>query len=164
MSLKEQLQKGLLAILVVIVIFTLMTSKSYIDLDSFVMVKLPRNIKLARQYERVANFWHLIGQQAQNLAKDNFKPVDYKSWEDEIEKALELITKAKLDKNHKEKSDEIKKYYYSYKNSFNSLVLLINNRTNIYNQNRVKRNAAAKNMKAEIEALMKSFKDMITDL
>ncbi len=164
MSLKKQLQKGLLAILAVIVVFTLMTSKSYIDLDSFVMEKLPRNIELARHYERVANYWHLIGQQAQNLVRDTYKPVDYKSWEDEIEKSLAIITKASLDKNHKEKSDEIKSFYYSYKNNFESLVSLIKERARIYKQNNEQRNAAAKNMKAEIEALMKSLKDMITDL
>ena len=164
MSLKEQLQKGLLAILVVIVVFTFMTSKSYLDLDAFVMEKLPRNIELARHYERVANYWHLIGQQAQNLVKDTYKPVDYKSWEDEIEKSLTIISKASLDKSHKEKSDEIKSFYYSYKSNFATLVSLINERARIYKQNNEQRNAAAKNMRAEIEALMKSLKDMITDL
>ncbi len=164
MSLKEQLQKGLLVVLAVIVIFTIMTSMSFVDLDSFVMEKLPRNIELARQYERVANYWHLIGQQAQNLARDTYKPVDYKSWEKEIDKALEIIFKANLDKTHKKKTEEIREYYSSYKKNFESLVLIINNRNDIHKQNIVKRNAAAKNMRAEIEALMKSFKDMLSDL
>ena len=164
MSLKEQLQKGLLAALAVIIIFIIMTSKSYIDLDSFVTEKLPHNIELARQYERVANYWHLIGQQAQNLVRDSYKTVDYKPWEEKIEKALEIISKAQLDKTHKEKANEIRHEYSHYIKSFASLERLIINRTNIHNQNTAKRSAATKNMKKEIEVLMKSFKDMITDL
>ena len=141
-----------------------MTSKSYIDLDKFVMEKLPRNIELARQYEKVANYWHFIGQQAQNLVRDSNEIIDYKLWEDEIEKALEIISKASLDKDHKNKSKIIKSYYYTYKNDFDSLILLVNNRSGLIKQNRLNRKEASKRMQTEIEALMKDIKDTISDL
>ncbi len=164
MTLKRQLQRGLLIILGVIIIFILLTSKSYLDLDSFVNKKLPQNIELARQYERVANYWHLIGQQARNLVRDSINSLDYKQCEDEIEKALDIISKSSLDKNHKEKSINIERYYTSYKNDFDYLVLLINQRTNTYKQTNKNRSEAAKRMQAEIDILMKSFRDMISDL
>lgn len=164
MSLKQQLQKGLLAILAVIVIFIIMTSKAYIDLDSFIMEKLPRNIELARQYERVANYWHLVGQQAQNLVRDSYKTQDYKALEEEIQKALEKIDKGALDKLHKEKANEIKREYAHYSKSFASLERLIINRNDIHNRNRVKRSNAVKNMQSEITALTNNFKNMLTDL
>ena len=164
MSLKEQLQKGLLAVLAVIIIFIIMTSKSYIDLDAFVMEKLPQNIELARQYERVANYWHLIGQQAQNLVRESHKTTDYKTWEERIDKALEIIAKANLDKAHKEKANDLRHHYSHYIKSFASLERLIINRNNIHSQNTAKRSAAVKSVRTEIEVLTKNFKEMITDL
>mgnify|MGYP006916124356 CR=1 FL=1 len=164
MSLKEQLQRGLLAALAVIIIFIIMTSKSYIDLDAFVMEKLPQNIELARQYEKIANYWHLIAQQAQNLVKDSYKTVDYKPWEEKIEKALSIIAKANLDKTHRDKANELRHEYSHYTKSFASLERLIINRNNIHNQNTAKRSAAAKSVRTEIDVLMKNFKEMIADL
>ena len=164
MSLKEQLRKGLLVILAVIAIFIIMTSKSYIDLDAFVMQKLPRNIGLARQYERVANYWHLVGQQAQNIVKDSYKTQNYKTWQNEIEKALDLIDKSVNDKIHKDKAREIKTEYSHYTKLFGNLERLVNNRNDIQSRNTAKRRAAAKNMQTDIEVLMKSFKDMLANL
>ena len=164
MSLKDQLRKGLLVILAVIIIFIILISKSYIDLDSFVMEKLPRNIGLARQYERVANQWHLIGQQAQNIVRDSYKNQDSTAWQDEIEKAFDKIEKNLTDKEHKDKAREIRTEYSHYINNFGSLERLVKNRNDIHNKNTAKRSNAAKSMRSEIEALMKSFKDMLSNM
>ena len=101
MSLKTQLRKGLLAILVVIVIFIIMTSKSYLDLDGFVNHKLPINISLARQYEKVVGRWNLLSEQAQLLVKESDTDPNFNLWQTELENSLNFIEESVKEEKHK---------------------------------------------------------------
>lgn len=164
MSLKTQLRKGLLAILVVIVIFIIMTSKSYLDLDGFVNHKLPINISLARQYEKVVGRWNLLSEQAQLLVKESDTDPNFNLWQTELENSLNFIEESVKEEKHKNNAKTIRHIYSSFTRQFASLERLIINRNDIVNKNTAKKINAAKNARTEIEALLKSFKSMIKDL
>ena len=164
MSLKKQLQIGMIAVLVVIVIFMLMTSKSYKDLDEFVLDNLPRNMILARQYDKLVNRWNRMDDTWQGLIKDYESLPSLETWQSDFDNAFNQIGRNLTDSKHKEIFKSIKNDYSSYTQNYNYLERLITNRNNINQRNITKKEAAAKVARNDIEALLKNFRNMIKDL
>ncbi|GAB4269889.1 MAG: hypothetical protein Kow0029_06240 [Candidatus Rifleibacteriota bacterium] len=165
MSLQKRLARGILVILAVILIFMVLTSMSFLDIDSFVAVVLPRNVAIARTYERFADLWGQTFQYAAELFNN------YETRAEGSERLLEENLNNEILKlsnliqipERKEKLSEIKHLCASFTGQLSSYMLLQANRNRIYKNKAISRQRATQGMRQEVINLLDRFKKMLAD-
>lgn len=165
MSLQKRLARWILVILAVFVIFLGLTSFSYYGIDGFITSVLPRNVAIARTYERFADHWNLAFQEARdNLflfesipdqqvteSKDIFQQITGK-----LKNLIELPER-------QGRFREIEHLCASFTSQLSTYYLSLNNRNRLHRKNYINRQKATQGMKNEVVNLLERFKSMLSD-
>jgi serine phosphatase RsbU (regulator of sigma subunit)/HAMP domain-containing protein/phosphate uptake regulator len=165
MSLQRRLTKGISVVLGVILIFMALTSMSYLDIDGFVTTVLPRNVTIARTYERFADNWNQVFQAA-NDSLSIYKDTDenlYKKDIENLENVVERLDNLIQIPERKENLRYLEHLCASFTKQLASYYLLQANRNRLHLKKALSRQKATLGMKAEVINLLDRFKKMLTD-
>ncbi len=165
MSLQNRLARGIAIILAVIVIFMALTSMSYLDIDSFVTVILPRHVTIARTYERFADSWNQAFQNAQDhlLLYENVPENKTIETIDRLNNISSRLNNLIELPDHKESFIELSRFCASFTNQLSSYYLHLNNRNRLHRKKFLSREKATVGMKNELVTLLDRFKSMLSD-
>ncbi|NCB39101.1 MAG: hypothetical protein EOM80_10045 [Erysipelotrichia bacterium] len=165
MSLQRRLTRGISAVLAVILVFMVLTSMSYWDIEGFVQTILPANIAIARSYEKIAGLYAQLGE----IANENFQTVPASIEKDSHAQTLELeqsITKLEAlikDAQRQENLRQVKHLSVSFIKQIASYELLIKSRNRLLKKNSDRRAKASETLRADVISLLDRFKSMMID-
>ncbi|MGM0599669.1 MAG: SpoIIE family protein phosphatase [Candidatus Rifleibacteriota bacterium] len=165
MSLQRRLTKGISVVLGVIVIFMALTSMSYFDIDSFVTTVLPRNVSIARIYQRFADQWNNTHKQAENDYSD-YSSITSEKYKKDLENLDGLLLRLENLVKRKERKQQlytIQNFCGSFSAQLDSYYLLRANRNRISHKQIRERHKAAQGLKSEVVSLLNRFKRMLQD-
>lgn len=166
MSLQQRLARGIFAVLGVILVFMVLTSMSYWDIEGFVNKILPVNITIARSYERLAAGWTQLGEVLIEGLKSG--PVDIDTDNSgkilELEQIIGKIETLISDQQRLEKIRQIKLLFASFSRQLTSYDLLVKSRNRILRKNSDRRAKAVEGLQSDVLSLLDRFKSMMADL
>ncbi|MDD2623804.1 MAG: SpoIIE family protein phosphatase [Candidatus Riflebacteria bacterium] len=162
MRLQQKIARGMLAVLVVVVVFIFLTNKSYNDIEGFLVRDLPINFKIARQYERFAEYWSKVGESIKDHVKFGIdKNISYNEISENLEEYLLSIGELIVLTDDLPAYTEIKYKCMGYMSQIKALELLVNKRNRLQSKFSEKREIATENAKTEILHLLEQFKSMM---
>jgi hypothetical protein len=162
MRLQQKIARGMLAVLVVVVVFIFLTNKSYNDIEGFLVRDLPINFKIARQYERFAEYWSRVGESIKDHVKFGIdKNISYNEISENLEGYLLSIGELIVLTDDLPAYTEIKYKCMGYMSQIKALELLVNKRNRLQSKFSEKREIATENAKTEILDLLEQFKSMM---
>ncbi|PKL42913.1 MAG: hypothetical protein CVV41_12885 [Candidatus Riflebacteria bacterium HGW-Riflebacteria-1] len=167
MSLQSRLTRGITAVLALILVFMLLTSYSYWDIEGFVTSILPVNITIARSYERIAGYWTQLADSAGEsllitVTDDHEAAMTARA--DELIATIKKLDKLVTDAERAQSLRDIVKLSTGFTKQLDSFKLLIKNRNRALQRNATRRAKAADGLRSEVESLLDRFKSMMIDL
>lgn len=166
MSLQQRLARGIFAVLGVILVFMILTSMSYWDIEGFVNKILPVNITIARSYERLAAGWTQLGEVLTESLKSGHadSDIDNSGKTLEIEQIINKIETLITDQQRLNSIKQIKLLFANFSRQLSSYDLLIKSRNRILRKNADRRSKAVEGLQSDVLSLLDRFKSMMTDL
>ncbi|MBU1106761.1 MAG: SpoIIE family protein phosphatase [Candidatus Riflebacteria bacterium] len=167
MSLQRRLTRGISAVLAVILVFMLLTSMSYWDIEGFVTSILPVNIAISRSYERIAGYWVQLAESAEESMS---RPLSDSQETEMVTRADELIEMVKRldnlvdDEERVQSLRSINNLSSAFIKQLDSFKLLLKNRNRALLRNSSRRAKAADGLRSEVVSLLDRFKSMMIDL
>jgi serine phosphatase RsbU (regulator of sigma subunit) len=165
MSLQQQLTRGISVVLGVIAIFMALNLMSFWDIDGFVTNVLPRNVAIARTYERFGDIWNKLFE----TAKDHLSIYDnelIKMPEQDLEVLANTINRLDNLVEAKERQTSLRDLQHlstSYKKQLTAYYLLLTNRNRLQQKKFLKRQKATQGLETEVFNLLDRFKRMLAD-
>ena len=167
MSLQRRLTRGIMAVLALILVFMLLTSISYWDIEGFVTSILPVNITIARSYERVTSYWTQLADSADDSMLNNMSDAQEAAITARADELTGLVKKLENLVSDKERSAvlrNIANLSTTFIRQLDSFKLLLKNRNRALKKNSDRRAKAAEGLRSEVENLLDRFKSMMIDL
>lgn len=165
MSLQSRLARGIAVILAVIVIFMVLTSMSYFDIDGFVTTVLPRHVTIARTYERFADTWNAAFQNAQDhlLLYESVPEKNITGNIDRLHSVSDRLKNLIELPDRQERFSDLNHLCASFTSQLSSYYLQLNNRNRLHRKKFLNRQKATTGMKTEFVTLLDRFKSMLGD-
>lgn len=167
MSLQGRLTRGIMAVLALILVFMLLTSISYWDIEGFVNSTLPANIAIARSYERIAGYWILLIDAADESMHTNLSSDQEAAMTTHADAMLGSIKKLEnliIDSERASVLRTINSIGNSFVRQLAAYRLLVKNRNRALSRNASRRAKAAEGLRTEVGSLLDRFKSMMIDL
>ena len=167
MSLQRRLTRGITAVLALILVFMLLTSISYWDIEGFVTSILPVNITIARSYERIAGYWTQLADSADESllgTMTDAQDAAMAARADELIGTVKKLENLVTDDERLQSLRNIGKLSLSFIKQLASFKLLIRNRNRALVRNADRRAKAADGLRSEVVSLLDRFKSMMIDL
>jgi len=167
MSLQRRLTRGIMAVLALILVFMLLTSISYWDIEGFVTSILPVNITIARSYERVSSYWTQLAESANDSLLGNMTDAQEATMSaraDELAGLLKKLENLVTDSERAVVLRNISNLSASFIRQLDSFKLLIKSRNRALKRNFERRAKAAEGLRSEVVNLLDRFKSMMIDL
>ncbi|PKL46093.1 MAG: hypothetical protein CVV42_17570 [Candidatus Riflebacteria bacterium HGW-Riflebacteria-2] len=167
MSLQRRLTRGIMAVLALILVFMLLTSISYWDIEGFVTSILPVNIAIARSYERVTSSWTQLADATNDSLVKNMTDADEATLTaraDELAGLIKKLDNLITDDKRAEVLHGIANLNTTFMRQLASFKLLLKNRNRSLKRNSDRRVKAAEGLRSEVVNLLDRFKSMMIDL
>ncbi|KAF1080113.1 MAG: hypothetical protein GQF41_3580 [Candidatus Rifleibacterium amylolyticum] len=167
MSLQRRLTRGIMAVLALILVFMLLTSISYWDIEGFVTSILPVNIAIARSYERVGSYWTQLDDTANDIISGSMNDELEATMAMRADELVGLIKKLENLITDEERSAvlrNIAQLNTTFMRQLDAFKLLLKNRNRALKRNSDRRAKAAEGLRTEVENLLDRFKSMMIDL
>ena len=167
MSLQRRLTRGISAVLAVILVFMLLTSMSYWDIEGFVTSILPVNIAIARSYERIAGYWVQLAESASESMRRPLSDAQEAVMTAHADEFIDMIKKLGNlveDEERLQSLRSINSFSSAFIKQLDSFKLLVKNRNRALLRNSDRRAKAADGLRSEVVSLLDRFKSMMIDL
>ena len=144
MKLQQKIARVMIGILVVLIIIIFLTHKSYSDIEGFIVRDLPKNFRIAREYEQLSEYWSKNGEALKDYVKfgiDNRVSVGEVS--EILKKHVDNIYKLTSCSDEQKFAAEIKEKNEQYGSKVRSIDQLVGRRSYLlarFNERRDERN------------------------
>lgn len=164
MSLQKQLTKGISVVLVLIIIFMILTTIFYRDIEGFVSVLLPKNVTIARTYERISARWTTLADEAlTNFNNYSIDAAPERSRDEGLSPLLNRLDNLIVEAPRKEALELLKSLNASFSAQLEVYEQLLTSRNLILLTTSHQRSKAAQGLQTEVFSLLEQFKEMMTD-
>lgn len=164
MSLQKQLTKGISVVLVVIIIFMILTTMFYRDIEGFVSILLPRNVTISRTYERISARWTTLADEAiANFKNYNIDAAQKKNKAEGLAPLLTKLDNLIIEAPRKQALELLKELNASFSAQLETYENLLASRNLILMTTSHQRAKAAQGLQTEVFSLLEQFKEMMTD-
>jgi serine phosphatase RsbU (regulator of sigma subunit)/HAMP domain-containing protein len=161
MKLQQKIARGMLVLFFVVVVFIVLTSKNYNDIEGFVIKDMPQNFKVAREYERFAEYWSQIGEAKKDYVKFGVdKDVSVEEVTEQLLGYLDRIDVLVVNTEEYQVYAEIREKCLNYTRSLKQLEELVVKRNRLVKRFTDKKKQAIENTRSEIMRLLDQFKEM----
>ncbi len=161
MKLQQKIARGMLVLFFVVVSFIFLTSKNFNDIEGFVIRDLPQNFKVAREYERFAEYWSQIGEAKKDYVKFGVdKSIAVEEVVERLTDYLDRIDKLVVETDEHEIFLEVKGKCLEYTHSLKQLERLVGKRIRLLKRFSEKKKNAIESARSEIVRLLDQFKEM----
>jgi serine phosphatase RsbU (regulator of sigma subunit) len=162
MKLQQKIARGMLVLFFVVVVFIVLTSKNYNDIEGFVIKDMPHNFKVAREYERFAEYWSQIGESKKDYVKFSVtdKNISVEVVTEQLLGYLDRIETLVINTEEHQVYSEIKLKCLDYTHSLKQLELLVEKKNRLLKRFTDKKKEAIDNTRSEIMRLLDQFKEM----
>lgn len=162
MKLQQKIARGMLGILVVLIIIIVLTHKSYSDTEGFIVRDLPRNFRIAREYEKLAEYWSKNGEAMKDYVKFGINDrISLGEVFDTLEKYVSNIGLLASETDERKFADTIREKNVQYSSFVRTIDSLVDKRNKLQTRFIERREKAAENARTEIFSLLDQFKSMM---
>ena len=166
MSLQKRLAVGISTVLAVILVFMGLASISFWEIEGFITSILPKDIAVARTYERFTDEWSNLFEKAEDaLNSYNSKDIYFSPQKiDQLESNIQKLKNLVVGPERKENLKTVSHMATSFIKKLKAFELLLKRRNNLVKKKSAKRNKAAKQLISQLTSLLSSYKSMLGDI
>lgn len=164
MSLQKRLSIAIAFVLLVILIFFVISSLGFWDVNGFVRNVLPKNVAVAQTYERIADAWTDDDEAVSELDNDyNPKVIQDVATGAKIKKYIDILYKYNIEGKRRVKLAQIKSLSEEFFSRVRELKITLAKRNSIFQKKVNAQRAAARKLSDDVTHLLTKFHGMVND-